>query len=58
MFRGHVQRADLCVLPTPEAPYLALAVKCPWKQALNQGLNRITLRVVLKVSETERGEDS
>ena len=58
VFRGHVQRADLCVLPTPGAPYLVLAVKCPWKQALNQALNRITLRVVLKVSETERGEDS
>ena len=35
VFRGHVQRADICVLLTPGAPYLVLAVKCPWKQALN-----------------------
>lgn len=39
VFRGRVQRADKCVLVTPGAPYLVLAVKCSWKQALNQALN-------------------
>lgn len=53
-FRGYVQRADICVFLTLWAPYLVLAVKCPWKQALNQ----THLRVVLKISETEQREDS
>lgn len=53
-FRGYVQRADICVLLTLGALYLVLAVKCPWKQDLNQ----THLRVVLRISETERGEDS
>lgn len=49
-FRGYVQRADICVFLTLGAPYLVLALKRPWKQALNQ----THLRVVLKISETEQ----
>ena len=40
-FRAYVQRADICVFLPLGALYLVLAVKCPWKQALNQTHMRV-----------------